>query len=140
MAGYYERMVEGNQQERNEAAMELMRWESAGVTSVVTNGEIDDSKLSFHQGLIEDHYCANQCFLEADFIRLNLNKLKHIPAIIVNGRYDMLTPPKVAYELHKALVLSQLHIVEGAGHSSKEPNMIKALVAATDTMLKQLKN
>jgi len=135
MAEYYERMTQGNEQEKNEAAIELMRWESAGVTTVVTQGDIDNSKLSFHQGLIEAHYCANQCFLEEDFIRSNLNKLKHLPAIIVNGRYDMLTPPKVAFELHKSLPLSQLHIVEGAGHSSKEPNMIKALVDATDSML-----
>jgi proline iminopeptidase len=140
ITGYYEMMTEGNEQEKNQAAIELMRWDSAGVTSVVSGGEIDDSKLSFHQGLIEAHFCANLCFLEEGFIRLNLKRLEHLPTFIVNGRYDMLTPPKVAYELHMALPLSQLNIVEGAGHSSKEPNMIKALVSATDRMAKHLRN
>ncbi len=138
IASYYKMMTQGNEHEKNKAAIELMRWESAGVTTVISEGEIDNSKLSFHQGLIEAHYCANHCFLEHDFIRSNLNKLKDLPVFIVNGRYDMLTPPKIAHELHKVLLSSQLTIVEGAGHSSKEPDMVKALVDATDSMVKVL--
>jgi proline iminopeptidase len=61
-----------------------------------------------------------------------------MPVYIINGRYDMLTPPAKAYQLHKALTMSKLTVVDRAGHASKEPAMVNALVSATDEMLLKL--
>jgi len=80
--------------------------------------------------LIENHYMANRCFLEEGQLRRNISKLKGIPAVFVNGRYDMICPPGTAYALHKALPGSRLVIVEASGHSQQEPGIEKALLAA----------
>ncbi len=137
ISAYYELMKADDEITKNAAAIELMRWESAGV-SMAVGSDTDDSKLSYHQGLIEAHYCANACFLKPKQIAKGLDLLLDVPVFIVNGRYDMLTPPRVAYELHRALPQSRLQIVDLAGHASKEPAMIDVLVTATDDMWKLL--
>lgn len=79
---------------------------------------------------IENHYMANDCFLEPGQLLRDAGKLKDIPAFIVNGRYDVITPPVTAWKLHKALPKSQLWIVESAGHSGSEPGIRAGLVRA----------
>ncbi|MEK6674979.1 MAG: prolyl aminopeptidase [Planctomycetota bacterium] len=83
--------------------------------------------------LIENYYMANKCFLEEGQLLRDANKIAHIPAIIVQGRYDMVCPPITAYRLHRALPKSKLHLVVG-GHSASEPAVKSALVEATDSM------
>lgn len=79
---------------------------------------------------IENHYMANGCFLEEGQLLRDAGKLRDTPTIIVNGRYDVICPPRTAYLLHKALPKSKLWIVDAAGHSGGEPGIIAALVRA----------
>ena len=58
--------------------------------------------------------------------------LQGIPGVIAQGRYDSVTPPVTAYELHKSWPTSRLEIVPDAGHATVEPGIQRALVAATD--------
>jgi proline iminopeptidase len=79
---------------------------------------------------LEFHYFYHQ---RKDFHLLkNVNKIKHLPCTIVQGRYDMVCPPISAYELHKAWPGSELIMVPNAGHSASEPPIIDALVSATE--------
>ncbi|OGF60012.1 MAG: prolyl aminopeptidase [Candidatus Fischerbacteria bacterium RBG_13_37_8] len=78
--------------------------------------------------VIENYYMANNCFLQEGQLLANADKLKDIPMIIVNGRYDVICPPITAYTLHKKLPKSKLVIVESAGHSASEPGIKKALI------------
>jgi len=80
--------------------------------------------------LIENHYMANGCFFEEGQLQRNAYKIKDIPAVFVNGRYDMICPPGTAYALHKALPKSRLVIAEASGHSQQEPAIEKAMLAA----------
>jgi proline iminopeptidase len=82
---------------------------------------------------IENHFMAHDCFLEEGQLLRDLGKLKDIPTVIVNGRYDVLCPPKYAWLLHRALPQSQLWIVEQAGHAGGEPGIEDALVKAVKT-------
>lgn len=82
---------------------------------------------------IENHYMANDCFLEPDQLLRDAGRLKDIPTVIVNGRYDVIAPPITAWKLHKALPKSQIWIVESAGHSGSEPGIRGALVRAVRT-------
>ena len=66
--------------------------------------------------LLENFYMANNCFLEENQIFNNSDRLKGIPCIIINGRFDMCCPSVTAYNLHKALPGSKLVIVEDGGH------------------------
>ncbi|MDD8027232.1 MAG: prolyl aminopeptidase, partial [Acidobacteriota bacterium] len=80
--------------------------------------------------LIENHYMANRCFLEEGQLLRDAAKIKDIPAVFVNGRYDMICPPVTAYRLHKVLPKSRLVIAEASGHSQQEPAIEKALLNA----------
>jgi proline iminopeptidase len=82
---------------------------------------------------IENHYMAHDCFLEENQLLRDVGKIKDVPTIIVNGRYDVICPPKTAYLLHKAMPRSQLWIIEAAGHSGGEPGIQAALVRAVRT-------
>jgi len=135
---YYEMMTSGDETKRNRASYEMMRWEEAGFT--MQDNEVPEMTDDFgwHQGLLEAHYCVHNCFIEDRPIVDSLAVLQDMPVYIVNGRYDMLTPPAKAYVLHQALPESKLTVVDRAGHASKEPAMVSALVSATDDMLESL--
>jgi len=82
---------------------------------------------------IENHYMAKDCFLEPGQLLRDAHRIKDIPVILVNGRYDVICPPKTAYKLHQALPKSQLWIIEAAGHAGSEPGIQAALVKAVKT-------
>jgi proline iminopeptidase len=92
--------------------------------------EILNSYDPFPNAYFESYYMAHGAFLEEGQLLRNANKIAHIPAVIINGRYDLICPLKTAYKLHQALPKSKLVIVERAGHSGSEPTMEKALVEA----------
>ena len=90
-------------------------------------------KTNFSEfSLIENHYMINNCFLEPGFLKNNIHKIKHIPTIIVQGKYDLICPPITSYILHDMLPNSQLHITL-AGHSANDPENMDKLVEATNT-------
>lgn len=83
---------------------------------------------------IECHYFMNRGFLEADGQLLrDAHHLAGIPGVIVQGRYDVVTPTRSAYELHRQWPGSTLQIVPDAGHAMTEPGIVHELVAATRT-------
>src|SRR5690606_30743602 len=82
---------------------------------------------------IECHYFVNGGFLRSDNELIeNVGRIRHIPAVIVQGRYDVVCPLRNAWELHKAWPESDLRIVPDAGHSAFEPGITSELIAATD--------
>jgi proline iminopeptidase len=80
--------------------------------------------------LLENYYMANGCFLEEGQLQKNAGTLADIPMVIINGRYDMICPPTMAYNLHRLLPKSMLVIVPDAGHSAGEPGIEAELVKA----------
>lgn len=79
---------------------------------------------------LETFYIVRKCFLEEGQILRDAGRIQHIPAVIVNGRYDLMTPPVVAWKLHKALPKSEIWFIEAAGHGGGEPGIQDALVRA----------
>jgi proline iminopeptidase len=77
------------------------------------------------------HYLINDCFLQQPLLG-QINKLRHIPAIIVQGRYDMICPIQTAFALHQAWPEADFRIVADAGHAAVEPGTQSALVEATE--------
>ncbi|CAF4388595.1 unnamed protein product, partial [Adineta steineri] len=81
----------------------------------------------------EAHYFVNGAFMNDDEQLLkNADKIKDIPGVIVQGRYDVVCPARSAWDLHKVWPKGELHFVDAAGHSRKEPGIIHQLVNATD--------
>ena len=82
---------------------------------------------------LENHYFTNKGFLEYDGQILDqVDRIAHIPATIVQGRYDMICPPKSAYELAQAWPNADLRMVRNAGHALSEPGISAELVRAMD--------
>ncbi|MFQ5953592.1 MAG: prolyl aminopeptidase, partial [Kiloniellales bacterium] len=82
---------------------------------------------------IECHYFVNGGFFEPESQLLdNVDAIRHIPGVIVQGRYDVVTPMMSAWDLHKAWPEAEFHIVPDAGHAATEPGIVDALITATD--------
>jgi proline iminopeptidase len=81
---------------------------------------------------LEAHYMRHQGFLEDDQLIRDMHRIAHLPAIIVQGRYDVLCPPVTAFRVLRAYPGASLHMVADAGHTAFEPGMVAALVAATE--------
>ncbi|GAA4754109.1 prolyl aminopeptidase [Gordonia alkaliphila] len=81
---------------------------------------------------IENHYFVHHGFLDEGQLLTNIAVLHHIPAVIVQGRYDVVCPMRSAWDLHRAWPEADLVIVDDAGHASLETGIADALVSATD--------
>ncbi len=82
---------------------------------------------------IECHYFVNGGFLKRETQLLDdLDGIRHIPAVIVQGRHDVVCPMTTAWDLHRAWPEAELRVVGDAGHSALEPGITDQLVRATD--------
>jgi len=98
------------------------------VNGMLNSKELADVVVSL--ALIENLYMSQGCFLAEGQLLRDTHKIKDIPTVLINGRYDMICPPINAYRLHKKLPKSKLVIVERAGHSMGERYIERALVQA----------
>ncbi|MGC4090349.1 MAG: alpha/beta hydrolase [Polyangiaceae bacterium] len=91
----------------------------------------DDFSLAFAR--IESHYFVNGGFLSRENQLIeDVGKIRHLPAVIVQGRYDVVCPMQSAWELSKAWPEARLALVPDAGHSAYEPGIVHELISATD--------
>lgn len=84
--------------------------------------------------IIEGHYIRNDFFLEDGQLLRDAHKLRGIPGIMVQGRYDLLCPPKTAYALAAGWETCRLQLIDKAGHAITEPGVMAALTAAVDEL------
>ena len=140
LQAYYRRLTGDDRDAQLEAARAWSIWE--GATSKLYYDEAwaakfgqDEFSLAFAR--IESHYFVHGAFLEEDQLLRDAEKIRHIPGVIVQGRYDMVCPLTSAWDLHRAWPEAQLHIVPDAGHSITEPGIVNRLVAATDAYARE---
>ena len=95
------------------------------------DGQAGEATIAFAR--IENHFFVHHLWLEEGQLIANAGALETIPGTIVQGRYDVVTPPVTAWDLHKAWPRSVLRIVEDAGHAFSEPGTLASLVEATNT-------
>ncbi|HEY1992163.1 MAG TPA: alpha/beta fold hydrolase, partial [Gammaproteobacteria bacterium] len=77
-------------------------------------------------------------FLEPDQLIRDVGRVRHIPTVIVQGRYDVVCPPTAAWRLKQAWPEAELRFIPDAGHSASEPGTRAALVEATDRFARRL--
>lgn len=137
---FYQQLTNNNEIQRMAAAKAWSMWEGRTATLHSNHRVVDhfsDPHVALSLARIEAHYFRNKCFLSPQQILNNMEKIAHIPGIIVHGRYDMICSLNNAWDLHKAWPESELHIVRDAGHSASEPGIIDALIRATDEYSKK---
>lgn len=136
MRAYYRRLTSGDARERNAAARTWSIWEGAlsflqSNPSYVAKFKVSAYAAAFAR--IECHYFVNGGFLDTeDQLLVDVPLMRHIPGVIVQGRYDVVCPMRSAWHLHRAWPKARLVIVPDAGHSALEPGIAKALRQATD--------
>ncbi len=81
---------------------------------------------------IENHYFVNRGWFSPNQLLECADRIANIPGVIVQGRYDVCTPPRSAWDLHQAWPKAELVMVPDAGHAFDEPGILSALIEATD--------
>jgi len=136
LTAYHRRLTGADEQVRLEAARAWSVWEGSTSKLVPDPGLIErfgEAHLALAMARIECHYFMHNAFFETEnYLIENVGKIWDIPAVIVQGRYDVVCPMMSAWDLHKAWPEAELRIVPDAGHSAMEKGIISALVEATD--------
>jgi len=114
------------------AARAWSRFEGRRVFLLPQEDEPASDTLDLGVGRLESHYMANLGFFTDDQLIRNVGRIAHLPAVIVQGRYDVICPPLSAYRLHQAWPGARLHMIPDAGHGALEHGISKALVGATE--------
>ena len=136
VAAYHKRLTSDDEIIRLEAAKAWSIWEAS--TSKLFQSEdylhqFEEPKVAEAFARIECHYFINKGFFDTDeWLLENVEKIRHIPAVIVQGRYDVVCPMVSAWELHLAFPKADFEIVQDAGHSMAEEGIAAKLVEYTD--------
>jgi proline iminopeptidase len=136
MSAYQKRLFGEDKQQQLMAALHWSIWEGSTCHMIPDTEHIEESgaeEFALAFARIENHYFMNKGFFEHEnWILDNIDGIRHIPTVIIQGRYDVVCPMTTAYDLHQKFPESELIIVPEAGHSAFEPHIITELVKATD--------
>lgn len=135
LEAYWKRLNSNDETTRTAAALQWVGYESACATlyphfeNLITD---DQRKQAVALARIEAFYFKNHALADRDGIMSKIDRFRHIPAVIVHGRYDMVTPLATAHDLHQAWPEADYVIVPDGGHSAMDPAIRDRLIAATD--------
>ena len=136
VAAYYKRLTGDNAHEQRTCARAWSQWEANTLSlrpdpKLISEFGADPFALAFAR--IECHYFINRGFFETDDQLLaGAAKLRALPGVIIQGRYDVITPAETAWALHRAWPKADFEIIPDAGHTATEPGITDALIRATD--------
>ena len=137
MDAYYKIFKSNDEKAKMEAAIAWSRWEGS-VSTLSHKPEMitsySESKFALAFALIENHYFINKGFLENENQLIetkSIDKIRHIPAKIIQGRYDIVCPMETAWELSKNWPESELIVASHSGHSAFEEEITHELIKAT---------
>ena len=137
---YHARLTSDDPDVQLRAAKAWSLWEAVtstlrpNVTMQSSMGR-DDFALAFAR--IECHFFENRGFFEhEDQLLRDVERIRSVPGVIVQGRYDVVCPMETAWALHKAWPEADFHVAAGAGHSAFEPEIVHRLIEATDQFAK----
>ena len=132
---YRRRLTAADDATKLRAAKAWSRWEGLTVTLLPDPAMMEEFTADDHAiaiARIENHYMAHKGWLDEGQLLRGAEKLRGIPAVIVQGRHDCCTPPRAAWELKKAWPEVELEIVPDGGHLYSEPGVLDGLIRATD--------
>lgn len=136
MGAYHRRLTGADDAEKRRCARAWSAWEGGTVSLVPSQERIDSfsaDAFAIAFARIECHYFVNGGFFRTDDqLIADAGRIRHIPGVIAQGRYDVVTPMKTAFDLHRAWPEAKLEIIGDAGHAASEPGIVDALVRATN--------
>jgi proline iminopeptidase len=140
LSAYHRRLTSEDRQTRLAAARAWSGWEGATSSLLPDPARVQQfasADFALALACIEAHYFVNRGFFERENELLDrVARIRHIPAVIVHGRYDVICPVENAWDLHQAWPEARLRIVADAGHSAYEPGITDELIRATDELVR----
>lgn len=140
IAAYHRRLTGEDEAARLQAAQAWASWEGRTISLLPDPhaSAFGDPHFALAFARIENHYFVHGGFMDEGQLITNVERLQGIPAVIVQGRYDMCTPAVSAWDLYKAWSRVnpdlELHWVGNAGHAFHEPGILEQLLNATDRL------
>lgn len=137
---YWQRLTSDDESVRIAAARAWGAWEGGILTlqeSPESEAEYGSPEIAVSMATLEAHYFRHGIFLEPNQLLRDIGRIRHLPGVIVHGRYDMDCTVANAFELHAAWPEAEFHVVV-AGHASSEPAIVDRLIAATDAFADRL--
>jgi proline iminopeptidase len=135
VGAYRKRLTSSDPDIQIEAARAWSVWEGGTIT-LLPDPKLyathSDDRFALAFARLENHYFVHGCWLDDGQLLRDAGRLRGIPGVIVQGRYDMPCPARYAYALHKAWPEADFHLIEGAGHAYSEPGILDQLIRATD--------
>ena len=136
LTAYHKRLTDPDPAVRLVAAKTWSGWEG-GTSKLIPDadftGHYEEDEFALAFARIEAHYFVNKGWFEPeDQLLRDAHKIRHIPGVIVQGRYDVVCPMESAWALHRAWPEADLVITPDCGHSAFDAPNCRALVAATD--------
>jgi len=135
LAAYMKRLFSDNPTENLRAAQAWSRYE-ANCLHLLPRPEVarmfTAASVALGVGRLGAHYFCNKMFLSEGQLIAQMDRIQHLPAVIIQGRYDVVCPPRTAWQLHQAWPNAQFEVVDDAGHAASETGIARALVAATE--------
>ncbi|PFH47956.1 hypothetical protein AMATHDRAFT_66482 [Amanita thiersii Skay4041] len=137
ITAYHSRLNSADEKMSHPAARAWAKWEMWTSKLFVDPEQIahaDDDKFALAFARIENHYFVNEGFMRDGQLleKQSIDKIRNIPTIVIQGRYDVVCPPTTAWALKRVFPELTLNIVPDAGHSAREPGIAKLLIEATD--------
>ncbi len=135
LAAYHRRLMDPDPEVHLPAARAWSVYEGACSTllpSPETVAAFGEDRLALGLARIEAHYFANRIFLAENALLDNVARIRQIPSVIIQGRYDVVCPIATAEDLHMAWPEADYVVVPDAGHSAMEPGIRRALVSAME--------
>ncbi|KAH8652033.1 proline iminopeptidase [Xylariales sp. PMI_506] len=136
-ASYYRLLTSSDHRVQIDAAREWNRWDlTRGSLEVDPNSfsRLDDEAWSLTHARLEAHFYVHGAWLEEGQLikKENIDRIRHIPASLIQGRYDICCASRTAWDLHKAWPESRIYWIPAAGHSVSEPGIHSKLLEVCD--------
>ncbi len=135
MAAYRRRLTSTDPEIRQAAALAWSKWEGETITLLpdpAVSNAFYGGEYALAFARIENHYFVHAGWLDEGQLIRDAGRLRDIPGIIVQGRYDVACPPQTAWDLHTAWPEAEFIMVEGEGHALSQPGILHHLIEATD--------
>ncbi len=136
---YYRRIFDSNPEIQRQAMREFMLYDTICATHLPQPEMIEaiqrNDSIAFSTSKAFFHYCKHDFFIEPNQILSRMDRISHLPSIIVHGRWDAICLPDMAFSLHRTWNNSLLWMIDDGGHSSNDPAIAQALATATDQLL-----
>jgi proline iminopeptidase len=133
---YYQRLTSNSPEERKKVARAWSGWEAATLRLLYDPNlfaHFTEEARADSIARVECHYFLNRCFFKTDnWLIEHVPMIRHIPGVIIHGRYDVVCPFENAWDLHKAWPEAAFEVIQDAGHAASEPGITDALIRATE--------